>query len=52
MTGRRMQEAIDASVTRNEPFDIEFRILRPDKAERIIHARGEIVRDEVANRSA
>ena len=43
---RRMQDAIDASVTRNEPFDIEFRILRPDKIERSIQVRGEIVRDE------
>ncbi len=45
----RMQEAIDASVTRNQPFDIEFRILRPDKAERIIKSRGEILRDEAGN---
>ncbi|MGC2415446.1 MAG: HD domain-containing phosphohydrolase [Stellaceae bacterium] len=42
----RMQEAIDASVTRSQPFDIEFRILRPDKAERIIKSRGEIIRDK------
>ena len=42
----RVQQAIDASVTRNQPFDAEFRILRPDKAERIIHSRGEVIRDE------
>ena len=41
-----VQEAIDASVTRDAPYDYEFRILRPDKTERIIHTRGEIVRDE------
>jgi len=42
----RMRAAIDASLTRNAPFDIEFRIVRPDKTERIIHSRGEVVRDE------
>jgi len=42
----RVQDAIDASVTRNGPFDNEFRILRPDGTERIIQSRGEVVRDE------
>jgi PAS domain S-box-containing protein len=42
----QVQQAIDASVTRNEPFDTEFRILRPDKAKRIIHSRGEVISDE------
>ncbi len=41
----RVRAAIDASVTRNEPFDIEYRIQRPDGAERIIQARGEVTRD-------
>ncbi len=43
---QRVWDAIDASVTRNEPFDIEFRLLRPDQTERIIQSRGELVRDE------
>ena len=42
----RVRAAIDASLTRNAPFDIEFRIVRPDKTERMIHSRGEVVRDE------
>jgi PAS domain S-box-containing protein/putative nucleotidyltransferase with HDIG domain len=41
-----VQDAIHASLTRNHPYDIEFRILRPDKTERIIHTRGEVLRDE------
>jgi PAS domain S-box-containing protein len=45
----RVQDAIEASVTRHEPYDVEFRILRPDKVERSIHARGEIIRDETGN---
>jgi PAS domain S-box-containing protein len=45
----RMRDAIDAAVTRDQPFDIEFRILRPDQTERIIQSRGEIVRDEAGN---
>ncbi len=40
-----VQEAIDASVTRNAPYDIEFRIVRPDQTERIIQTRGELARD-------
>ena len=43
---RRVQEAIDASVTRNAPYNVEFHIQRPDKAERVIRARGEIISDE------
>jgi PAS domain S-box-containing protein/putative nucleotidyltransferase with HDIG domain len=42
----RVREAIDASVTRNQPFEAEFRILRPDRTERIIQARGELSCDE------
>jgi PAS domain S-box-containing protein len=44
-----LEAAIAASVTRGQPYDFEFRILRPDKAERVIHARGEILRDESGN---
>jgi PAS domain S-box-containing protein len=42
----RVQQAIDASVALNQPFDAEFRILTPDKTERIIQSRGELVSDE------
>ncbi|MGC2414317.1 MAG: PAS domain S-box protein [Stellaceae bacterium] len=41
-----MRDAIDASLTRNRPFDIEFRILRLDQQGRIIRSRGEVARDE------
>jgi PAS domain S-box-containing protein/putative nucleotidyltransferase with HDIG domain len=42
----RFAQAIDASVTRGDPYDIEFRILQLDLSERAVHARGEIIRDE------
>jgi PAS domain S-box-containing protein len=47
----RVQQAIDASVTLNQPFESEFRILRPDTAERIIQSRGEISCDETGQPS-
>jgi PAS domain S-box-containing protein len=47
----RVREAIDASVTLNQPFDAEFRIVRPDKAERIIQSRGEISCDATGHPS-
>lgn len=42
---QRVEQAINASVTRDQPFDCEFRILRPDRTARIIHSQGEVVRD-------
>lgn len=42
----RLAQSIDASINRDEPFDAEFRILRPDRTERIIHTHGEIIRGE------
>ncbi|HEY8871911.1 MAG TPA: PAS domain-containing protein [Stellaceae bacterium] len=47
----RVQQAIDASVALNQPFDAEFRILTPDKTERIIQSRGEISCDETGQAS-
>jgi PAS domain S-box-containing protein len=47
----RVREAIDASVTLNQPFEAEFRIVRPDKAERIIQSRGEISCDATGHPS-
>ncbi len=47
----RVREAIDASVTLNQPFEAEFRILRPDKAERVIQSRGEISCDATGHPS-
>jgi len=41
-----VQEAIDAALTRSQPLNIEFRIVRPDNTERIIHSLDEVFRDE------
>ena len=46
-----MRAAIDVSVRRNQPFESEFRILRPDNTERIIQSRGEISCDEAGQPS-
>jgi PAS domain S-box-containing protein len=42
----RLQDAIDAALTRNQPLNIEFRIVRPDNTERIIHSLDEVFRDK------
>ena len=42
----RVKDAIAASLNHNEPYDLEFRIVRPDRSERIIHAQAEITLDE------
>ena len=41
-----VQEAIDAALTRNQPLNIEFRIVRPDNTERVIHLLDEVFRDK------
>jgi PAS domain S-box-containing protein len=41
---RRVEDAIAATLTQDAPFELEFRIVRPDRTERIIHTRGELVR--------
>jgi PAS domain S-box-containing protein len=40
-----VQEAITASLTGGVPYDLQFRIVLPDQSERIIHGRGEVMRD-------
>lgn len=42
----RVVAAIAATTEHDAPFDIEFRIVRPDGEERVIHSRGELTRDE------
>jgi PAS domain S-box-containing protein len=41
----RLQDAIDAALTRNQPLNIEFRIVRPDNTERTIHSLDEVFRE-------
>ncbi|MFQ5661480.1 MAG: PAS domain S-box protein [Gammaproteobacteria bacterium] len=41
-----MHSAIAASLDDNTPFDMEYRIVRPDGEVRYIHTQGEVVRDE------
>jgi diguanylate cyclase (GGDEF)-like protein/PAS domain S-box-containing protein len=40
----RVRSALDAAATRGEPCDIEFRIVRPDGCERVLHAKAEVTR--------
>jgi PAS domain S-box-containing protein len=42
----RLRAAIDGAIHRDEPYDFEHRIVRPDGEERVVHRRAEIVRDE------
>jgi signal transduction histidine kinase len=38
--------AIDGALYRDEPYDFEHRIVRPDGEERVVHRRAEVIRDE------
>jgi PAS domain S-box-containing protein len=42
----RLRAAIDGAIYRDEPYDFEHRIVRPDGEERVVHRRAEVVRDE------
>ena len=41
----RMQQALQSTLNGIRPYDIKFQIVRPDGNVRIIHARGEVLRD-------
>src|SRR5215207_1238243 len=43
---RQLREAIDGALYRDEPYDFEHRIVRPNGEERIVHRRAEVVRGE------
>jgi PAS domain S-box-containing protein len=43
---KRVQAAIDAGVSGERDYDVLYPIVFPDGTERIIHARGEVFRDE------
>jgi PAS domain S-box-containing protein len=42
----RVLEAVKRTLDNSEPYDIEFRIILPDKSEKTIHAQGELIRNE------
>jgi PAS domain S-box-containing protein len=42
----RLRAAIDGAIYRDEPYDFEHLIVRPDGEERVVHRRAEVVRDE------
>jgi len=39
---QRVEAAIDASLAGLAPYDVEFRVVRPDGVERIVHAQAEV----------
>lgn len=43
------QRSIEASLRDSKPCDVTFRIIRPDKVERIIHGRGDVMKGDDGN---
>ena len=43
---RMVDNAIETALKREKPYDTQFRIVRKDGAERVIHSRGEVEFDE------
>jgi two-component system sensor histidine kinase UhpB len=42
----RRSTAVDAALKGGPPYDVEFRIIRPDKSVRFVHSRGQLICDE------
>ncbi len=42
----RRNEAIDAALNGGPPYNVEFRIIRPDKSVRFVHSRGRLIYDK------
>jgi PAS domain S-box-containing protein len=42
----RRSAAIDAALKSGPPYNVEFRIIRPDKSLRFVHSRGRLIYDE------
>jgi len=40
-----VEEAVDAALHRRQPFDVDFRVVRPDGTIRIVHEQGEVQYD-------
>jgi PAS domain S-box-containing protein len=43
------QRSVEASLRDSKPCDVTFRIIRPDKVERLIHGRGEVMKGDDGN---
>jgi diguanylate cyclase (GGDEF)-like protein/PAS domain S-box-containing protein len=41
-----VQKSINAALHQDQTYDIEFRIVLPNKTERIVHEHGEVIRDQ------
>jgi two-component system sensor histidine kinase UhpB len=42
----RRRAAVGAALNGGPPYDVEFRIIRPDKSVRFVHSRGQLICDE------
>jgi diguanylate cyclase (GGDEF)-like protein/PAS domain S-box-containing protein len=42
---KRVQDTLAATLEQNAPYDLQFRVVRPDKTERIVHTQGEATLD-------
>ena len=42
----RFRKAVDAAINADVPYNIDYKIIRPDGAVRYIHDKGEVIRDE------
>ncbi len=47
----RVREALDQAITEEKPYTIEFRIIRADGTERVIHERGDFIIDPKTKKS-
>ena len=41
-----VRERLDAAIAGTQPYDVEFRVARPDGSERVLHSKADVVRDE------
>ena len=47
----RRSAAVDAALNGGSPYNVEFRIIRPDKSVRFVHSRGRLIYDEAGKPS-
>ncbi|MEY2538505.1 MAG: hypothetical protein QOG67_2245 [Verrucomicrobiota bacterium] len=47
----RRNAAVEAALKDGAPYDVEFRIIRPDKSVRFVHSRGRLIYDEAGKPS-
>ncbi|MDB6139832.1 MAG: domain S-box-containing protein, partial [Verrucomicrobiaceae bacterium] len=41
----RMRKAVESAVAEDAPYNVEYRVLRPDGTARVMHGQGEVLRD-------